>query len=366
MSSRPTTSKAVPAAPFVTLNAGFLAFFALVTITAIVAVSMQRAAWDMRAVIAAAVATSALVCITLLVHELVYATAANHRTRRVELVELGFIGAVRRFERDPDAPIDAVRASLAAPAASALLASLGIAIGAAVRGPAGDILTWWGEASLLYAAFTLLPGLPLDGGRAVRAALWAASGDRPRATRAAGLIGHWAGVAMMILGALVLMFEPSRVLHGAWLIVLGWSWRRAAAAEVLRHGLARALAGKDVFELMRRQVDAVPPDMSVDVFMREYLPTTPSQTLYPVVEAGRLLGVVGLDQTLAAQDGQTVGDVMIPVERVLAVPPIADAAEAVGMLATRGIEEAPVVQSGYLVGLLRLEDVRRRAALSAL
>ena len=52
------------------------------------------------------------------------------------------------------------------------------------------ILGWLGVTNLLLLAFNLLPALPLDGGRVLRSALWAARDDFGSATRLAANIGR--------------------------------------------------------------------------------------------------------------------------------------------------------------------------------
>ena len=72
---------------------------------------------------------------------------------------------------------------MAGPLASVTLAGLFALAGWTVAGPAGDLLAWLFVGNLVVAAFNLLPGFPLDGGRVARALVWRLTGRRLLATR---------------------------------------------------------------------------------------------------------------------------------------------------------------------------------------
>ena len=96
--------------------------------------------------------------------------------------------------------------ALAGPAANVLIALAGTLI-AAVAPPEGvarlllDILVY---ANWLVALFNVLPGLPLDGGRIVESAVWAATGSQDKGTVAAG----WSGRGIVLLLAVLLVVVP--------------------------------------------------------------------------------------------------------------------------------------------------------------
>ena len=134
-----------------------------------------------------------VVCLvgSVLLHELGHALTARRFGIGVRRITLELLSGWTEMDRDAPVPrVDAL-VSLAGPAVSLLLG--GVATAAALALPdrtvAGEIAFQLALSNVLVAAFNVLPGLPLDGGRALRALLWAVLKDRNRATVVAG----WAG-----------------------------------------------------------------------------------------------------------------------------------------------------------------------------
>ena len=143
-----------------------------------------------------------VVCLlgSVLLHELGHALTARRNGIGVRRITLELLGGYTEMDRDaPDPRVDAL-VSLAGPAVSLVLGAL--ATGAAFALPdrtiAGEIVFQLAVSNILVAVFNMLPGLPLDGGRALRAGLWAVIKDRNRATEVAA----WAGRGVAVLTGL--------------------------------------------------------------------------------------------------------------------------------------------------------------------
>jgi len=120
------------------------------------------------------------------------------------------------------------------------------------------VLGWW---NLLLAAFNLVPGAPLDGGRVLRALLWMVLGDRLRALRISVRSGQLIGAALVVFGVATLVRGGMRAaLVAAALVLSGVFLVRAAATELRHAELNAVLEGRRVADLM-----ALPPTSVVAV-----------------------------------------------------------------------------------------------------
>jgi Zn-dependent protease len=249
--------------------------------------------------------------ISVLLHELGHALTARRYGIGVRGITLEMLGGYTEMDRDAPSPKIELVVSLTGPAVSLLLGLLS-ALAAAVL--PGRTLLWelafqLAFSNLVVAFFNVLPGLPLDGGRALRAVIWAASHDRHLGDRVAGWVGRLVAVASL---AAVLLLYLAQYITWIGLIITAlvamtlWS----GAGQAIRLGrigdrlplinagqLARPLfavaSGTPLAEAQRQQAHAAagaPPGRAA--------------LLAVVNSGGQLLGVV--DEVAAAA---------VPVER---------------------------------------------------
>lgn len=154
---------------------------------------------------AAAVAFALLFGVCVFAHEAGHTLLSLRLGYPVKRIVLFALGGVSEMDEEPSRARDELLITAAGPLVSALLAAASGAAWAAA--PPGRLLTvllallMWSNAAL--AGFNLLPGLPLDGGRLVRAAA-VALGARPlTATRIAAWGGRLIAVALLLTGLLV-------------------------------------------------------------------------------------------------------------------------------------------------------------------
>jgi CBS domain-containing protein len=247
---------------------------------------------------------------------------------------------------------------LSAALGAAFMAAAWAAEGMGLPAPIHVVAGYLGFINLLLAAFNLLPGFPLDGGRLFRALVWKATGDLTRATRAATRGGRWLGYGLMALGFLQVF--AGGVLGGLWLVFIGWFLRGAAEMSLRQHLLTEALRGVPASAIMSADPETVPGELKVRSLVEDYLLRRRYQS-YPVVQGGRLAGLVTLEHAKAcpreAWDATTVAEIMIPADEAMVVEPGDEMIEVLRRMSDSGVRRVLVVRDGALVGLVSASDV---------
>ena len=133
---------------------------------------------------------------SVLLHELGHALVARRLGVHVSGIELSFFGGAAKMMQMPRSSDHEIAIAAAGPAVSLMLAGAGLGLGAALHVP---LLLTIGSINIVIAAFNLIPALPMDGGRILRAVLSRRVGF-VRATDIAVTISRVAVVGFVILG----------------------------------------------------------------------------------------------------------------------------------------------------------------------
>ena len=140
-----------------------------------------------------------LLYLSVLVHEASHALVAKRFGLPVTSITLHFLGGMTSIDGEPATPRQEFWVSVVGPISS--LAVSAVAFGVARVAPGGLIGLAVGAVALtnlLVGVINLIPGLPLDGGRVLKAAVWKLSGDPHRGT----IVAAWGGrcVAVLAIG----------------------------------------------------------------------------------------------------------------------------------------------------------------------
>jgi len=239
-----------------------------------------------------AVLSGAVFVGSVLAHEGSHAAVALRRGLTVRRIRLLAFGGYTTIEGTSERPSDEFVVAVAGPIVSFLLAGVFWLIGAGMGAvPAvQSSVQFLAFTNLFIAGFNVLPGFPLDGGRALRAALWRVKGDRIRATESAVKAGRLLGWAVVIVATIYAFtsFEPMTIL----LIILGWYLLRTAEGAGRRERLLVRVDGLVAGDVMRRTPDPVPGDMMVGRVIELFQIGKRLRSL-PVEVDGRIRGVIG-------------------------------------------------------------------------
>ncbi|MDD7967945.1 site-2 protease family protein [Actinomycetospora lemnae] len=198
----------------------------------------------------AGVSVAVLLMASLLAHEVAHALVARASGAEVEGITLWLLGGATHMRGEPERPGAELRIAVVGPLVSAALAALA-GLGTVLARPVAPdlvvaVLVELALVNLVLAVFNLLPAAPLDGGRVLRATLWALRGDRWSAAIAAARSGRVLA-ALLVVGGLVLALGVG--LGGLWLALVGWFIGVAAGEEERRAREGRVLDGVTVGEV---------------------------------------------------------------------------------------------------------------------
>jgi Zn-dependent protease/predicted transcriptional regulator len=344
--------------------------------------------WSRGLAWATALGAAALFLASVLVHELSHALVGRMVGMSVRRITLFMFGGMAHLEGEPRSwGAELVMAGIG-PITSLVLGIVFLVLSGVVAGPIevdpdnprealaalsplATLLFWLGPVNLLLAAFNLVPGFPLDGGRVLRAILWGATGNLRKATRWASLGGQ--AFAWLLISAGFLMLFGFRfpllgggAFGGLWLMFIGWFLNNAALVSYRQLLVKETLEDVPVGRIMQTRLERVAPDVPVGDLVEKHMMAS-GQRVLPVERAGRFLGLVSLSDLQKSErrawDRMTAAEIMTPSERLVVVAPDTDAGEALESLARRGVNQLPVLEGGRLVGLLRREDVLKWLAL---
>jgi Zn-dependent protease/CBS domain-containing protein len=365
------------------LDYSWIFIFLLVTWSLTNSFARAHPEWGAAGTLGLAIAGALLFFGSVLVHELAHSLVAIAQGLLVSNITLFMFGGVANIQREPPSPRAEFLITIVGPIASLLLGVLftllgGVAgeVGAIMRapetvlarlGPLATMLLWLGSVNMILAVFNLIPGFPLDGGRVLRSALWAASGDLQKATRWASWVGQ-AVAWLFIVGGVAMAFGTrlpffgTGLVSGLWLIFIGWFLNGAAIQSYQQVVVYDLLEGVPVARLLRERVPTVRPETLVGTLIQEYLLGT-DEHAFPVVEDERLDGLVCLEDVRKvpreAWTTTTVRQIMTPAGELVVLAPEEEVTAALHRLAGRDVSQIPVLRAGRFVGMLRRRDIVR-------
>ncbi|WP_238162192.1 M50 family metallopeptidase [Micromonospora endolithica] len=231
---------------------------------------------------------------SVLLHELGHALTARRYGIGVRGITLELLGGYTEMDRDAPSPRVDLLVSLAGPAVSAVLGVAAVAATLALpdRTVLNQLAFQLAVSNVIVALFNILPGLPLDGGRALRAAVWAATGDRHRATEIAGWVGRAVAVGTVLLVALLTLWGFLAPLALPLMLLVAFTLWRGAGQSIRVARVSRRLPLIDLARLARPALSVPTGTPLAEAERRRGAGPRPDAAVLVADSAGRPVGLV--------------------------------------------------------------------------
>lgn len=233
--------------------------------------------------------SSLLLFVSVLLHELSHSLAARLRKIKVESITLFFFGGVAGITKENIKPMSEFLMAISGPLFSLVLSGIFYLIYLSdFNGVSTAITFYLAQINLILALFNLVPGFPLDGGRAFRAILYAYYKDLRKATRIASTGGKIFGGFLIILG-LVSLFSGAG--NGLWFVLIGGFLYFIAGVSYNQVVIKQVLEKVSVKDLMAKNFPLVDPEMKLSDFIKQY--QNSGQEVF-LVKDDKFMGVLDL------------------------------------------------------------------------
>jgi Zn-dependent protease len=327
--------------------------------------------WGDGVIVAMAVITALLFFVSLLVHELAHSVFAKSHGLPVKEITLFALGGVSQIEKEPTSAKTEFWMAFAGPLTSAVIGGVCMLVRRAPLSPQWNaMVSWLGYINLALAAFNMVPGYPLDGGRILRAIIWWKTGDVNVATRGAAKTGQ--GVAILFIAWGILQFAGGAGFGGLWISFIGWFLLQASTASARQIGLQHALEGVTAGDLMSGDCPSLDGNLNIQHFVDEELLRT-GRRCFLVLQNGEVAGLITPHEVKGIERARwpytTLHDVMRPLEDLHTVPPETPLKDALEIMGREDLNQVPVMANGHLAGILSrahvLDYLRTRAEIKA-
>ena len=306
-----------------------------------------------------------LLFVSVLLHELAHSFVAKARGIEARSITLFLFGGVSNLGSEAKKPSTEFLVAVVGPLSSFAIAAACFAIWlvAGTGSLTEAVLGYLVFINIALGTFNLIPGFPLDGGRVFRSIVWNVTGNLRRATEIAVAVSKFFAYGFMLWGLFRLL--NGDLFGGLWTAAIGWFLDNAASTTLAQVVFEQRIGRVRVADVFRRDATAVPPFLTVDQLIEDYMLARNSRAL-PVADDGRVLGIVTLGDIqkvpLERRTQTRVAD-LIRDQKTVSVRPQDSLRAAVEALNAGDFEVLPVLEDGRLLGVVSRADVVRQIEL---
>ncbi|MCG8368437.1 MAG: site-2 protease family protein [Pseudanabaenales cyanobacterium] len=295
-----------------------------------------------------------LLFVSVLLHELGHSLAAQAQGIKVNSITLFIFGGIASIDKESKTPEKAFQVAIAGPLVSFglyLIMTLSSLI-SLLPEVAQIVVSRVAEMNLVLTLFNLIPGLPLDGGQVLKAAVWKATGSRTQGVRWAARVGQALGWTAIILG--LFAYLATQRLDLLWIALIGWFAVSNASAYSRVTDLQEAIASLNASEAMVREFRVVDADMSLRQFADQQLLQEGRPPVYFAASNGRYRGMVSIDDLREVERSQwesrTLHSVAHPLTEIPSVRERASLPEVIEKLEALKLSRITVLTPADAVG----------------
>ncbi len=320
-------------------------------------------AWGIVLAWSAGIVMALLLFGSVLLHELGHSLVARKQGIKVNSITLFLFGGIAAIEEESKTPGEAFQVAIAGPAVSIALFLVLLLLASILpdASPANMMVSDLARINAVLALFNLIPGLPLDGGQVLKAALWKATGNRFQAVRLAAKAGQILGYGAMGLGLLV-DYKTGELVTGLWISLLGWFGVRNASSydrvTILQESLLELVAAN----AMTRDFRVVDADQTLRSFADLYLLESTTPQVYFAESNGRYRGIVSIDDLRVVErsqwETQTLQTIVHPLTEIPTVAESTSLVEVINKLENEQLPRITVLSpAGSVSGMIDRGDI---------
>ena len=323
--------------------------------------------WSVALQWAMGIVTAVLFFASILAHELAHSLVGRANNIPIKSITLFIFGGVAQMTREARSAGAELKMAAAGPVCSLAIAGLFYLVFLFTRNaivPLAAMAFQLAYVNVALAAFNLIPGFPLDGGRVLRSIMWKVTGNYRRSTRIAARIGQGTGYLFILGGILIVFLQPFGLdwFSGLWLAFIGWFLSNAASTsyrQVQWHGVLQKVSAA---QAMTSDCPVVPLSITVSQLVQGYI--FPSgRGCFLVADEGGIRGVLTLHniKTVARSSwGVTQAkEIMTPLDKLKVAYPEQDALSILEQMDESNIDLMPVASEGRVIGLITRENLIR-------
>jgi Zn-dependent protease/predicted transcriptional regulator len=343
------------------LHSSWFIIFALITYSLRTQFTAQHPSWTPGQHWALGIITSLLFFGSVVFHELSHSVVAQHYKIPVASITLFVFGGLARIGREPSSAKQEFNIAIAGPISSFLLSGAFylVAHDSGNFEMIGATCDWLAKINFVLAAFNLVPGFPLDGGRVFRAIAWGITRDFSKATRIASQSGQLFAYFMIFGGIFTAL--RGNWFGGLWWVFIGWFLLSAAQESYAQVAIRNTLTGLRASDIMSQDVPTVPRDLSLENYVHEVLRT--GRRCHIVTGNGNPVGLVTLhavrDVPRDEWSNTSIQAAMRPIDKIKWASPSEPVLGVLERMQADDINQMPVLDDGHIVGMIARDSILR-------